>query len=133
MSLEDGRLGLRDVLDLLREDIRAAGERFNDELSATERRISAAQEKQATAFLAYQADHLGVHNRRAADTDALHKELQAKLETQVVVEARRAGALAVLLLIVQTLGRNWQVLALLVGLIALLLGRIDVNVMGPMS
>ncbi len=128
---ETGHLGLRDVLDLLREDIRAAGVRFNDELAATEKRITADLEDGRQAFLAYQADHLGTHNRRAADTDALHKELSAKLEAQVVVEARRAGMLAVVLLIVQTLGRNWQALAVIAGLIGLLLGRIDVNFMGP--
>lgn len=130
---DDVRLGLRDVLNLLREDIRLAGVRYNDELAATERRISADLESIRQASLTYQANHLEVHNRRAADTDALHKELAAKLQSQVVVEARRAGALAVGLLIIQTIGRNWQAIAVLLGLLGLLLGRIDVNVMGPVQ
>lgn len=130
---DDVRLGLRDVLNLLREDIRLAGERYNDELAATEKRISADLESIRQASLTYQANHLEVHNRRAADTDALHKELAAKLQSQVVVEARRAGALAVGLLIIQTIGRNWQAIAVLLGLLGLLLGRIDVNVMGPVQ
>lgn len=132
MSLDpNGRLGLSDVVRLLRDDIRQAREDIGEDLQQSEARVTKEIDEARGSFLAYQSEHLGVHNRRAEDTDKIHRELTARLDAQEIVEAQRAGRTAVLLLIIRTVGQHWQALAAVVALIGLLLGRVELNVAPP--
>jgi hypothetical protein len=130
-ELSGGRFGLPDVVRLLREDITASETRVMTQITGIRAELGHDIEGASDAFLAYQSDHLGVHNRRAEDTDRIHKDLASRLDAMTIVEARRAGSLAVILLLIRTVGTHWQALAAIVALVGLLLGRVDISVSGP--
>jgi len=125
------RLGLADVVRLLREDIGNAKRETAEDVKSSEERVTKQIEAAGHAFLAYQSDHLSVHARRSEDTERFHRDLDKKLDDMTVVEARRAGALAVVLLVIRTIGTHWQAVAALVALVGLLLGRVDISLSGP--
>lgn len=127
----NGGLRLPDVVRLLREDISASESRVMGQITGIRAELGQDIEAASGAFLAYQSDHVGVHNRRAEDTDRIHKELETRLAAMTIVEARRAGSLAVVLLLIRTIGTHWQALAAIVALVGLLLGRVDISIAGP--
>ena len=104
---------------------------FSDDLREAEGRLSSEIVESRSAFLTYQSDHLGVHSRRSEDTDRVHAELAKRLEAMTLIEARRAGMLAVLLVIIRTLGQNWQLIGVLLAALALVFGQVHVSFAGP--
>lgn len=125
------RLGLADVVRLLREDIAESRRELRIDIEKSEERVTQKIGDAQVAFLAYQADHVDVHNRRAEDTNRQMAEMSKKIDAMTIVEAKRAGALAVTLLIIRTVGNHWQALAVLTALLGVLLGKVDIDISGP--
>ncbi len=132
MDPNGSRLALADVVRLLREDIGQSADRNAEDLRDMEDRMNTRFDKADAGFLSYQSGHLDLHGRRKEDTDQVHAELAKRLDAMTIVEARRAGSLAVILLIVRTLGQNWQAIAAITALVGVLLGRIDIAIQPPL-
>jgi hypothetical protein len=126
------RLGLPDVVQLLRADIAQVRADLQEDIKDSEVRVSGKIDDAQSAFLAYQADHVNVHNRRAEDTDRQMAEMSKKIDAMTIVEAKRAGAIAVTLLIIRSVGQHWQALAVLAALVGVLLGKVDIDISGPL-
>lgn len=129
MTLENGNaLRLADVVSLLREDIGNLRTDLAGDIRESEARTKVEIDAAKTSFLSYQADHVSVHNRRKEDTDRIHDELGKRLDAMTVIEARRAGALAVVLLVIRTVGTHWQALIALAVLINAMTGTVHLDV-----
>lgn len=133
MTIEQNGNSLRlaDAVTLLRQDIAQVRTDLGADIRDSEARTKVEIDAARSSFLSYQADHIGVHNRRAEDTDRIHDELAKRLDAMTIVEARRAGALAVTLLVIRTIGTHWQALLALVALVGVLLGKVDIDISGP--
>jgi hypothetical protein len=126
-----GRLVLRDVVALLREDIQASETRLREDHRDVVQRLTDEIGHNNEALLKYQAEHLRDHRDQRAMSEQAHTKLQNELDDLAIAKVREGGIVTGVLFLIRLLGDNWKILAILAGLLLGLSGRVDVNVHGP--
>lgn len=67
------------------------------------------------------------HRDRSAALATHIENMRLLLDTKALTEAKREGALAVVLLIINTLGRNWQLIAAVIAFLLFITNNIRIS------
>jgi len=121
-------LGLRDVVDMLRDDAAGAELRSGQALSALEGRVMAAISGVDGKLGKYIETHAGDHLAIKTTEEVSHARYDAFIAANALDQARRDGALGVVRYVVELFGRNWKALLPLAGAVAAVTGAVHVSI-----
>lgn len=98
------------------------------DLSTTEDRVMAAIETSRHEFIEYSKSHATDHAVRRADVEGRLATFTEFMRTRELRQARDDGALGMLRFVLDTLGRNWQLIGLLLAALLLALGNVQLDI-----
>lgn len=122
------RLGLREVLDLLRDDGAAAERRTQRLVDAMEGRVMEAISEVRGDLVRYEAVHGGEHVAQRTSSELAHQRFDAFIASSTLEAARRDGALGMTRLILDTFGRNWKAIAAAAAAILAATGGVRISI-----
>lgn len=123
-------LGLRDVLDMLRDDAAAAESRGQRLLDDMERRVMSAIGDARSDLGKYIAAHDGDHLAMRTSSEVAHSRYDTFIAANAIDQARRDGALGIVRYVADLLGRNWKALAAGAVAIAAATGSLRITIGG---
>lgn len=126
-SLGEG-LGLRDVVDMLRDDAAGAELRGQQALNALESRVMAAIGGVDGKLGKYIEVHAGDHLAMKTTQEVANARFDAFIASNQLEQARRDGALGVVRYLVELFGRNWKAMLPLAGAVAALTGAVHISI-----
>ncbi len=119
-------LGLRDVVELLRDDAAAAELRGKKGLDELEVRLMAAIGGVRSDLGKYIETHAGDHTAIKTTSEVAHARYDAFIAANAIDQARRDGALGTIRYMLDLLGRNWKAIAALAAGIAAATGNVRI-------
>lgn len=123
-------LALRDVVDMLRDDAAAAELRSGKALEALEVRLMGAIGGVRGDLGKYIDTHAGDHQAMRTTSEIHFAKYDAYIAANAIDQARRDGALGIARYVIDLLGRNWQVVGLIVAGVAAATGAVHISIGG---
>lgn len=122
------KLGLPDVVELLRGDNAAAELRSGRALDALEHRVMAAISDIRDDLIDYRQAHGSEHVAQRTSSEVAHQRFDAYMNAAQIDAARKDGALGVMRLIIDTVGRNWKAIVAIAGAILAASGNVRISI-----
>lgn len=122
------RLGLAEVVELLRGDGAAAELRNQRLLDALEHRVMGAISDVRSDLTRYEQAHGAEHQAIRTTSEVAHQRFDSFIAGASLDAARRDGALGITRLIIDTFGRNWKAIAALAAGVAAASGHVQISI-----
>lgn len=126
-DLLDVAHSISQTADQLRDDFRERDQQLREDQQRMESRLVTAIQDLRGDFEGWTVAHARIHDGHDTWSQRAYQELVDRVSTIDIAQARKEGALGLGRWLIEILGRNWQVLAIIVTALLAILGNIHVN------